>query len=112
VSETFARRHGLELGSTVTLLTPRGRDEYIILGLAAVGPAMALGGNFIVMDLNAAQLAFHKVGTLDRIDLALHPGVAVDAMQDALQARLGPGVRSNAPPFATPPWRKCCGLSR
>ena len=100
VSETFARRHGLELGSTVTLLTPRGRDEYIIRGLlAAVGPAMALGGNFIVMDLNAAQLAFHKVGTLDRIDLALHPGVAVDAMQEALQARLGPGVKVERPTF-------------
>jgi putative ABC transport system permease protein len=100
VSESFARRHGLGLGSPVTLLTPRGRDEYVIRGLlAAVGPAMALGGNFIVMDLSAAQLAFHKVGTLDRIDLALQPGVSVDAMQEALQARLGPGVKVERPTF-------------
>jgi putative ABC transport system permease protein len=100
VSETFARRHGLELGSPVTLLTPRGRHEYVIRGLlAAQGPAMALGGNFIVMDLTAAQFAFHKVGTLDRIDLALQPGVAVDAMQEALQARLGPGVKVERPTF-------------
>ena len=100
VSETFARRHGLELGSPVTLLTPRGRDEYVIRGLlAAVGPALALGGNFIVMDLSAAQLAFQKVGTLDRIDLSLQPGVAVEAMQEALQARLGPGVKVERPTF-------------
>src|SRR5262245_54379269 len=100
VSETFARRHGLELGSSVTLLTPRGRHEDAIRGLlAAQGPAMALGGNFIVMDLNAAQLALHKIGTLDRIDLALQPGVAVDAMQDALQGRLGSGVKVERPNF-------------
>jgi putative ABC transport system permease protein len=100
VSESFAQRHGLGMGSPVTLLTPRGRDRYVVGGLLApAGPAMALGGNFIVMDLNAAQLAFHKVGTLDRIDLALQPGVAVEAMQEALQARLGPGVKVERPTF-------------
>jgi putative ABC transport system permease protein len=100
VSETFARRHGLGLGSSLTLLTPRGRHAYAVGGLlAARGPAMALGGNFIVMDLNAAQFAFHKVGTLDRIDLTLQPGIAVDAMQEALQARLGPGVKVERPAF-------------
>jgi putative ABC transport system permease protein len=98
VSESFARRHGLGLGSPVTLLTPHGRDEYVIRGLlAAAGPAMALGGNFMVMDLSAAQRAFHKVGRLDRIDLALQPDVSVDAMQEALQARLGPGVKVERP---------------
>ncbi len=100
VSETFVRRHGLGLGSSMTLLTPRGRNEYVIRGLlAAEGPARALGGNFIVMDLSAAQLAFQKAGKLDRIDLALQPGVAVDAMQEALQARLGPGVKVERPAF-------------
>jgi putative ABC transport system permease protein len=100
VSDAFARRHGLEVASSVTLLTPRGRHQYVIRGfLAAKGPALALGGNFIVMDLHAAQLAFHKVGTLDRIDLALQPGVAVDAMQEALQTRLGSGVKVERPTF-------------
>jgi putative ABC transport system permease protein len=100
VSEPFVRRHGLALGSSLTLVTPRGRDVYVIRGLLAPeGPARALGGNFIVMDLSAAQLAFQKAGTLDRIDLALQPGVAVDAMQEALQARLGPGVRVERPTF-------------
>jgi putative ABC transport system permease protein len=100
VSETFVRRHGLELGSSVTLLTPRGRHAYVIRGLLAPeGPARALGGNFVVMDLSAAQLAFQKAGKLDRIDLALHPEVAVDVMQKALQARLGHGVTVERPSF-------------
>ncbi|HEX9872684.1 MAG TPA: FtsX-like permease family protein [Candidatus Tectomicrobia bacterium] len=99
-SETFARRHGLGLGSSLTLVTPSGRSEYVIRGLlAAEGPALALGGNFLVMDLSAAQLAFQKVGTLDRIDVALQAEVAVDVMQQALQARLGPGVKVERPAF-------------
>jgi putative ABC transport system permease protein len=100
VSDSFARRHGLHLGSPVRLLTSRGRGDYVVGGLlAAAGPAMALGGNFIVMHLNAAQLAFQKVGALDRIDLSLQPGVAVEVMQEALQHRLGPGVRVERPTF-------------
>jgi len=99
-SETFARRHGLGLGSSLTLVTPRGRSEYVIRGLlAAEGPALALGGNFLVMDLSAAQLAFQKAGTLDRIDVALQAGVAADVMQQTLQARLGPGVKVERPAF-------------
>jgi putative ABC transport system permease protein len=100
VSETFVQRHGLKLGSSVPLLTPRGRHEYVIRGLLAPeGPARALGGNFVVMDLSAAQLAFEKAGRLDRIDLALQPGVAVDVMQEVLQARLGHGVKVERPSF-------------
>jgi putative ABC transport system permease protein len=100
VSAIFARRHGIGLGSSVTLLTPHGRDEYVIRGLLAPeGPASALGGNFAVMDLSAAQLAFQKAGKLDRIDVALQPGIAVDAMQEALQARLGSGVKVERPAF-------------
>jgi putative ABC transport system permease protein len=100
VSETFVQRHGLGLGSPVPLLTPRGRQEYVIRGLLAPeGPARALGGNFVVMDLGAAQLAFEKAGKLDRIDLALQPGVDVGVMQAALQARLGHGVKVERPSF-------------
>ncbi|RPJ24431.1 MAG: ABC transporter permease, partial [Planctomycetaceae bacterium] len=100
VSETFVQRHGLRLGSSVPLLTPRGRHDYVIRGLLAPeGPARALGGNFVVMDLSAAQLAFEKAGKLDRIDLALQPGVGVDVMQEALQARLGHGVKVEPPTF-------------
>lgn len=99
-SETFARRHGLGLGSSLMLVTPHGRSEYVIRGLlAAEGPALALGGNFLVMDLSAAQLAFQKAETLDRIDVTLQPGIAVDTMQQALQARLGPGVKVERPAF-------------
>ncbi|HXH09803.1 MAG TPA: FtsX-like permease family protein [Alphaproteobacteria bacterium] len=102
LSDTFARRHGLGLGDPLSLLTPRGRHAYTIRGLLAPdGPAKALGGNFIVMDLAAAQLAFQKAGKLDRIDLILRPGVTAVAMQEALQARLGDGVKVERPSFRT-----------
>jgi putative ABC transport system permease protein len=100
LSDTFARRHGLRLGDSLVLLTPRGRQAYIIRGLLAPhGPAKALGGNLIVMDLEAAQGAFQKSGKLDRVDLVLHAGVPVDTVQEALQARLGKGVKVERPSF-------------
>ena len=100
VSETFARRHGLAIGSSLPLSTPRGRRAYTVQGLlVSDGPAQALGGNLIVMDLAAAQLAFEKTGRLDRIDLVLHSEVSIRHLQEALQARLGPGLRVERPSF-------------
>jgi putative ABC transport system permease protein len=100
LSESFARRHGLGLGDTLTLLTPRGRHSYTIRGLLAPdGPARALGGNLIVMDLHAAQLAFEKTGKLDRIDLLLRAGTTTEAVQEVLQARLGHGAHVERPSF-------------
>ncbi|MBI3328066.1 MAG: FtsX-like permease family protein [Nitrospinae bacterium] len=100
VSETFARRHGLSVGASLALLTPHGRDAFMIRGfMAADGPATALGGNFAVMDIGAAQLAFQKAGKLDRIDVVPQAGIAVEAMQEALQARLGPEVKVQRPSF-------------
>ena len=37
------------------------------------GPARVLDGNFIMMDIAAAQLAFDRLGRVDRIDVLL-PG--------------------------------------
>jgi putative ABC transport system permease protein len=100
LSETFARRHGLRPGAALTLLTTGGRRTYTVRGLIAPdGPAKALGGNLIVMDLHAAQHALHKAGKLDRIDLILRDGAAAEAVQDALQSRLGDGVRVERPTF-------------
>jgi putative ABC transport system permease protein len=51
------------------------------------------------MDLSAAQLAFQKTAKLDRIDVVLQPGIALEAVQEVLQARLGPGVKVERPAF-------------
>jgi putative ABC transport system permease protein len=100
VSDSFAHRYGLGHGAALTLLTPRGRQRYVIRGLLAPsGPARALGGNLIVMDLQAAQLALQKPGRLDRVDLVLRPGLAVQEVQAWLQARLGDGVKVERPSF-------------
>jgi putative ABC transport system permease protein len=100
LSAAFARRHRLTIGSSLLLSTPRGRQTYTVRGLlASDGPAQALGGNLVVMDLAVAQLAFEKIGRLDRIDLVLASGIAIQILQEALQARLGPGLRVERPSF-------------
>ncbi|MBI3329223.1 MAG: ABC transporter permease, partial [Nitrospinae bacterium] len=100
ISDTFAHRHGLRVGASLALLTPGGRHTYTIRGLLAPhGPATALGGNFAVMDIGAAQLAFQKTGKLDRIDVVPQPGITIETMQEALQTRLGPGVKVQRPSF-------------
>ena len=38
------------------------------------GPARVLDGNFIMMDIAAAQLAFDRLGRVDRIDVLLPEG--------------------------------------
>ena len=60
---------------------------------------MALGGNFIVMDLTQLNSPFKKSARLTASTVTLQPGVAVEAMQEALQARLGPGVKVERPAF-------------
>ena len=38
------------------------------------GPARVLDGNFILMDIAAAQLAFDRLGRVDRLDVLLPEG--------------------------------------
>lgn len=100
VSETFAHRYQLGVGATLTLLTPQGRQSYTIQGLLSPhGPATALGGNFAVMDIGAAQQAFQRPGRLDRIDIVPKAGIPVDELQEALQVRLGSSVTVQRPSF-------------
>ena len=43
------------------------------------GPARVLDGNFIMMDIAAAQLAFDRLGRVDRIDVLLPEGAICNA---------------------------------
>ncbi len=66
--------------------------------LEAEGPARLLDGNFLLMDLAAAQWAFERLGHVDRIDLALADGIDVarGRARDC-QSRLPPGVTVQRP---------------
>ncbi|HLK57896.1 MAG TPA: FtsX-like permease family protein [Chthonomonadaceae bacterium] len=71
ITGEFARRHGLQIGSQLLLNTPQGVQELHVTGLLAdSGPARALGGNFAIMELNAAQRLFGRPGFVDRIEVA------------------------------------------
>lgn len=71
VTGEFARKHGLQLGSSVRLNTPHGLQDLHVTGLLAdSGPARAMGGNFAIMELNAAQRLFGRPGFVDRIEVA------------------------------------------
>lgn len=75
LSEAFAERRGLEVGDRLPLMGAEGPMELRVRGvLAGSGPAAAFDGQVAVMFLDAAQVAFARGHTVDRIQVALAPG--------------------------------------
>lgn len=98
VTERFAARHGLKLGSAFPLVV-NGRERSLVVRaiLAPEGAARALSGNFALMDFGAAQQLFGKEGRADRIDLILRPGVGVEAARARLAPLLPAGLALQRP---------------
>ncbi len=89
----LADRLGVGKGSPLRLLIGEREVEFAVGAvLADGGTAQAFGGNVIFMDIAAAQLAFQKIGRLDRIDLRLHP----DADRDAVLERVRQSLPASA----------------
>ncbi|HVE71136.1 MAG TPA: FtsX-like permease family protein [Thermoanaerobaculia bacterium] len=85
----FARTHGLNVGSRVTLNIGGRRASFVVRGLLeAKGPATAFNGSIAVCDIATAQRAFGMEGKLSRVDLMLPAGARVS---------LPPGVRMERP---------------
>ncbi len=61
------------------------------------GPARVLDGNFIMMDIAAAQLAFDRLGRVDRIDVLLPEGADLHRDLEAIAARLPPALSAQRP---------------
>ena len=98
LTQKFARRHGLDPGSSLNL-TVGDRGERLAVGglLLNRGPARALNGAFALMDIAAAQWLFGRLGRIDRIDLRLKPGIGVDQAEAAIAARLPEGLAVQRP---------------
>ncbi len=97
VGETFARRHGLQSGAEVELLLNDRRETYTVRGiLAPRGPAAALAGNLILMDIAAAQMSFGRLGRVDRIDLIV-PEDELPAYERRISDWLPAGMRVERP---------------
>ncbi len=94
----FARGHGLRVGDPIRLLGPAGSKTFVVRGLLAnEGAARVMDGQLAVMDIAAAQLAFGKLGRLDRVDILPAPGASLPEVAGALRQRLPPGFSVERP---------------
>lgn len=98
LTERYARRVGVEVGSKLWLTMGDRREAFTVRGLLAdEGPARVLDGNFALMDIAAAQLALDRLGRIDRLDVRLAEGLAIDAAEAAIAARLPDVLRVQRP---------------
>jgi putative ABC transport system permease protein len=98
ITETLARRFGLQPGSPLDLLAGDRVRTFRVTGLLAdEGPARVLDGNFVLLDIAAAQLAFDRLGWIDRLDVRLAEGRDVQAALASIAARLPEGLHAQRP---------------
>lgn len=98
ITEKFAERRRLSVGDKLALTIGDRTANFSIRGiLKNEGPARALDGNFAVMDIAAAQLAFDRLGRLDRLDIKLRDGINIDEAESAIARRLPESLRVQRP---------------
>jgi putative ABC transport system permease protein len=94
----LAARHGVSVGGEVSIVVGGTRHRLVVAGLLALsGLARASGGDLLVTDLFTAQRLLGRQGTVDRVDIVLHPGVSREAIQRQILARLPPGLSLEPP---------------
>jgi putative ABC transport system permease protein len=93
VTDVFAARTGLRLGSGIRLRTPVGIRTFTVRGiLAPGGVGRAYGGNLLLMDVIGAQVVLGRDRRIDQIDVTLDRGTSVDAVLPRIAAVLPPGL--------------------
>jgi putative ABC transport system permease protein len=102
ITEKLARRRGLALGSDLRLIAGDRVNTFIVRGLLAdEGPARVMDGSLVLMDIAAAQLAFDRLGRIDRIDVMLENGAAdtatIEAALTEIARRLPTGLVAQRP---------------
>ncbi len=98
LTRAFARRHDLEIGGLVELVTGDRVVPLVVRGLLeAGGPAQIREGNFALMDIAAAQLTLGRLGEIDRLDIRLREDIAVDAAAATIAERLPAGLMVQRP---------------
>jgi putative ABC transport system permease protein len=98
ITEKLARRRGFLIGGEIRLMVGDRVGSYVVRGLLKdEGPARVLDGNFMLMDIAAAQLAFDRLDRIDRIDVLLPDGAGLDASLEAIAKRLPPGLTAQRP---------------
>ena len=101
ITEKLARRRGYTVGSEIRLMAGDRVNTYVVRGLLKdEGPARVMDGSFVLMDIAAAQLAFARLGRIDRIDVQLSGSPdsdAIEAAVSAIDARLPAGLTAQRP---------------
>ena len=98
LTERFARKHALNVGSSISLVIGDSRKQFTVRGLLLdEGPARALDGRIALMDIAAAQWAFDRLGLLDRLDLKLKPERDLSMSEKEIAARLPPALAVRQP---------------
>jgi putative ABC transport system permease protein len=98
LTDGFAARIGAKKGDVLRLRTPVGIEPFTVRGiLPAGGVGRAFGGNLVLMDVIGAQTILGRDRTIDQVDLALEPGVAVEDAERAVRAVLPEGLAVERP---------------
>ncbi|HEX4948030.1 MAG TPA: ABC transporter permease, partial [Blastocatellia bacterium] len=98
LTEKFANKYGLAVNSQLSLTFGDKAEIFIVRGLLKnEGAARAVDGNFALMDIAAAQLAFNRLGRIDRVDVRLRPGVNIDEAETKIKQKLPEGLHAQRP---------------
>ncbi len=98
ITEKLATRRGYTLGGPLRLMIGDRVLDFVVRGiLKNEGPARVLDGNFIMMDIAAAQLAFDRLGRVDHVDVLLPDGADLRSTLDAIASRLPEGISAQRP---------------
>jgi putative ABC transport system permease protein len=98
ITEKFARKHQLAIDDKLPLIIGDRQREFVIRGLLRdEGPAKTLDGNFVLMDIAAAQLAFNRLGFLDRVDVKLKKELSLERAEAEISSRLPQGLQVARP---------------
>jgi putative ABC transport system permease protein len=98
ITEKLATRRHYPLGSEMRLMIGDRVLPFTVRGiLKNEGPARVLDGNFILMDIAAAQLAFNRLGRVDRIDVLTPEGADIHQSLEAIASRLPAGLTAQRP---------------
>jgi len=89
ISERLADRLGLAQGDRLHLRSAQGDRTVTVRGLLVGELSQAFGGQLAIMDVFALQALEGRVGTVDRIDLAVRPGRDLDRVVERLQEEVG-----------------------
>lgn len=98
LTEKFAQRFGLATSSRINLTLGDRPQNFVVRGLLRnEGPARAMDGNLVLMDIAAAQLALNRLGWIDRVELLPVDGTSLDAIRAQIQQRLPAGLQAQRP---------------